>query len=467
MNKNYKLKAMIFTTAVLFTVSCLTQGLSKNVYAMPSVQELLITEVMPMSQTTNDAYEYIEIYNNSNRNIDLKDYKLPAQNMDITTSKIISPKGVLVICTKGSTTLDNFNTFYNTAITAEKYTTLPFVDEVLSNDSITSILLSKDDNTPVVRVQYYTTDFKAKNSIIYKYSESGIDMLRLGQNQSPTPGSVSVDQVPQSLIKVTGITLNTSLITMGINQSAVIHATVLPVTANDKNILWTTSNSSIVEVSQKGVLTSKAEGVGFVTVTTVDGGLVAVCTVLVKKIPVIGITLDKTNSSIEVGKSITLKAVVAPENASNKSVNFDSSNSSIASVNSNGIVVGKAVGEAVITVTTVDGNFKSTCIITVKDSQTPNTSSSIIRLNKKSIQIKVGHFEKLTPITTPGNLKKEGLTWKSSNDKVAYVTQDGRVFGKKEGKAIITVTMKDGERATCNVEIIYGKEKGREKGHSK
>ena len=463
MKTNYKFKVMIFTTAVLFTLSCLTQGLTKNVYATSSVQELLITEVMPLSQASNDSYEYIEIYNNSDRNIDLKDYKLPSQNMDITTSKVISPKGVLVVCTKGSTTLDNFNTFYNTALTSEKYITLPFVNEVLSNDSITSILLSKDDNTPIVRVQYYTTDFKAKNSITYKYSEVGIDMLRLGQNQSPTPGSVFVDQVQQSLIKVTGIILDTPLVTMGINQTAVLKATVVPVTANNKNILWTTSNSSIVEVSQKGVLTSKAEGFVFITATTVDGGLVAVCTVIVKKIPVTGITLDKTNSSIEVGNSITLKAVVAPENASNKSVKYYSTNSSVASVNSDGVVVGNAVGEAIITVTTIDGNFKSECTITVKDSKNISKGILSIRLNKKSIQIKKGKIEKLNPIITPGNLKKEALKWSSSDNKVAYVTQDGRVFGIKEGNAIITVTTQGGVSANCSVLVIYGKEKGHSK----
>jgi uncharacterized protein YjdB len=465
MKTNYKLKAMIFTTAVLFTLSYLTQGLTKNVYATSSFQELLITEVMPMSQTSNDAYEYIEIYNNSNRNIDLKDYKLPSQNMDIITSKILSPKGVLVICTKGSTTLENFNAFYNTALTAEKYTTLPFVDEVLSNDSITSIMISKDDNTPVVRAKYYTTDFKAKSSITYKYSEIGIDMLRLGQNQSPTPGSVSADQVLQSLIKVTGITLNTPLITMGINQSAVLLATVSPVTANDKNVFWTTSNSSIVEVNQKGVLASKAEGVAYITATTVDGGLIAVCTVIVKRVPVTGVTLNKTSSSLEVGKSIKLTVLLTPTTATNKSVNWRSSNSNIATVDSNGTVVGKAVGEAVITVTTVDGNLNGICTINVKNSEKPNTPSSIIRLNKKSIQIKVGHFEKLAPIITPGNLKKIGVTWKSSKPDVAYVTEDGRVYGRKEGTTIITVTTKDGATATCSVQIIYGKDRG--KGHSK
>jgi uncharacterized protein YjdB len=465
MKTNYKLKAMIFTIAVLFTLSFLTQGLTRNVYATSSFQELLITEVMPMSQTSNDAYEYIEIYNNSNRNIDLKDYILPSLNMDITTSKIISPKGVLVICTKGSTTLDNFNTFYNTALTAEKYITLPFVNEVLSNNTPTSILLYKDDNTLVVRAQYNATDFQAKKGVTYKYTETGFDMLMIGQSQNPTPGIISIEQVSQKGTSVTGISLNTPLITMGINQSAVLLATIAPVTATNKNVLWTTSNSSIVEVSQKGVLVLKAEGVAYITATTVDGGLIAVCTVLVKKIPVTGVTLNKTSSTLEVGKSIKLTALVTPTNATNKSVNWKSGNSNIATVDSNGTVVGKAVGEVVITVTTVDGKLKGTCTITVKNSEKTNIPSSIIRLNKKSIQIKVGYFEKLTPIITPGNLKKTGITWKSSKPDVAYVTEDGRVYGRKEGTTIITVTTKDGATATCSVQIIYGKNSG--KGHSK
>ncbi|MBZ9686177.1 Ig-like domain-containing protein [Clostridium estertheticum] len=463
---NLKWRILIFSTTVFFTIACLTQVLTGNVYANTNVQEILITEVVPMSQSSNDAYEYIELYNNSDRNIDLKDYKLPLQNIDITTSKVISPKGILVVCTKGSTTLGEFNTFYGTTLALDKYMTLPFVDEVLSNNLTTSILLAKDDATVVVRAQYNATDFEAKKGVTYKYTETGFDMLKLGQSQSPTPGSVSAQQVPQSGIKVTSITLDKTSITMDVNQTAVIHATISPDTATNKAIVWTSSNPSIVEVSQKGILTSKAEGVAYVSATTVDGGLVAFCTVVVRKILVTGITLDKTSSTIEIGKSIILKASLSPANATNKSVNWESNNSNIASVDSTGKVVGKAAGTAMITVTTVDGNFKGICVITVKDNKNTNNETFSIRLNKTSIQIKEGKFEQLTPIITPGNLKKTGLIWKSSNDKVAYVTQDGRVFGKKAGYAVITVT-KDGVKATCNVQIISGKEKGKGKGHSK
>ena len=631
MKRNYKSRILILTTAVFFTMTCLNQILIRNAYATSSVQELLITEVMPMSQTSNDAYEYIELYNNSDKNIDLKDYKLPLQNIDISTSKVIAPKGILVVCTKGTTTLDNFNTFYSTALTADKYMTLPFVDEVLSNNSTTSIMLSKDDDTVVVKAQYYASDFQAKRSITYKYDETGFDMLRLALNQSPTPGSVGSEQVPQGGTKVTGITLDKTSITMDVNQTAVLYATVAPATATNKNIVWTSSNSSIVqinqngiltskaegavyisattvdggivawctvvvkripitgitldktsitmdinqtavlyatvspttatnkaivwtsgnssivEVSQKGILTSKAEGAVYVAATTVDGGLVAGCTVvvkripvtgitldktsitmdinqtavlyatvapttatnkaivwtssnpsivevsqngkltskaegsvyvtaktvdgelvtgcsvLVKRLPVTGITLDKTSSSIEVGNSIILKASIAPANTTNKSVSFESTNSNIASVDSTGKVIGKAVGVVIITATTNDGYFKDTCIITVKENKNKETLK--IRLNKTSIQIKKGKFEKLTPIITPGNSKNIGLTWKSSDEKVASVTQDGRVFGRKEGNAVITVTTKSGAKASCKVQITSSKEK--ERGHGK
>ena len=121
------------------------------------------------------------------------------------------------------------------------------------------------------------------------------------------------------------------------------------------------------------------------------------------------------------------------------------------------------MGEAIITVTTIDGNFKSECTITVKDSKNISKGILSIRLNKKSIQIKKGKIEKLNPIITPGNLKKEALKWSSSDNKVAYVTQDGRVFGIKEGNAIITVTTQGGVSANCSVLVIYGKEKGHSK----
>lgn len=644
MKAKYKLKMFSFITAVFFTVCCLNQASVNTIYAASVGPELLITEVMPMSQTTDDAYEYIELYNNTDRNIDLKDYKLPLQNIDITASKNISPKGILVICLNGSTTLDKFNAFYGTSITQDKYITLPFVNEVLSNNSTESIVLAKDDGTVVSRVQYSTSDFQVKKSITYKYPETGFDMERLGQNQNPTPGSVTSDQVPQNGIKVTGVTLNKSFITMSVNQAAVLYATVAPATAYNKSITWTSDNSNVVEVSQNGVLKSKAEGVAHITVTTVDGGFADVCTVYVGNVPVTGIKLNTADLSIGIGQPVILTATVTPENATNKSVSWKSSNTNIATVDSNGVVIGKAAGKAAITAATTDANYSAVCNITVygigndisvtgisldktnvsltvgkviillaritpfnatnkqvtwnssdssvavvehnsgivtakgqgtawitattadggykaycnvtvtndndsyipvsnielntnviemtkgqnkkltvtispanatnksvtwssdnpsaasvdsngnvsalnkgiavitaktadgnlndrcfvivRDDKTKDTEVLKISLNKTSICIRKGSYEKLTPIITPGNLKNTALIWKSSNNKVAYITNDGRVFGKNEGNAVITVSTKDGKHsATCKVQVTNGKGHGKAKGH--
>lgn len=464
----HKSKIIIFTTAVFFTMVCLTHVSTGTAYANYNTQELLITEVMPMSQSNNDAYEYIELYNNSDRYIDIVDYKLPLQNIDITTSKVISPKAVLVVCTKGSTSLDDFNNFYSTVLSLDKYITLPFVAEVFSNNSTTNILLAKDDNTEVARVQYNIADFQAKKAVTYKYTETGVDMLRLGLNQNPTPGNISSEQVPQDGTKVTGVTLHKSTIEMDVNQTSVLYATIAPATASNKSIVWTSNNSNVVEISQNGILTSKAEGIAYVTATTVNGGIATWCTVIVKKLPVTGITLDKTSSSIEVGKSIILKATVVPANATNKSVNWESNNSNIASVNSTGKVVGKAIGEAIITVTTKDGNFKNICVISIKDKTNTTKKLLSLRLNKTSIQIKKGEFEQLTPLITPGNLKNTILIWKSANEKIAYIDKYGRVFGKREGTTVITVSTKNGAYvAKCNVKITEYKKnrKGHGKGH--
>lgn len=87
-------------------------------------------------------------------------------------------------------------------------------------------------------------------------------------------------------------------------------------------------------------------------------------TFYVAPVPATGVTLDKTSASVKQGKTITLTATVAPENATNKNVTWSSDNESVATV-SNGVVTGVAPGNATITVTTVDGGYKESCAVTV------------------------------------------------------------------------------------------------------
>lgn len=443
MKTNYKLKPFNFVLAGFLMMAFSTAATVTKAYAASSGPDVLITEVMPLSQTNDDSFEYIELYNNTDKNIDLKDYKLPLQNIDVATSKIISPKGVLVVCTKGSTTLQAFNNFYGTSLTSDKFITLPFVNEVLSNSSAASVLFAKDDGTVISRAQYGTTDFQVKKSITYKYPETGFDMITLGKSQNPTPGSIASNQIPPTGISVTSVTLDKSFVTMDVSKTAVLYATVAPATAVNKSVIWTSNNPAVVEVNQSGVLTSKAVGVAKITVTTVDGAFTDDCTIVVDKVPVTGVTLDKTSSSIEVGKAIVLAVSVTPENATNKAVTWRSSNSNIASVDSNGIVYGKAAGEAIITVETVDLNYKAICKVIVT-----NTNAVVpvrgVTLDKTNVTLNQGKVIVLTPQINPANATNKKVTWKSSDSSVATVDSNGIVIAKNIGWSLITATSEDG-----------------------
>ncbi len=85
-------------------------------------------------------------------------------------------------------------------------------------------------------------------------------------------------------------------------------------------------------------------------------------------VPVTGVSLNKTASTMTVGETLTLTATVSPTNADNKAVTWTSSNTSVATV-SNGVVTAKAAGTATITVTTADGSKTATCTVTVNQKQ--------------------------------------------------------------------------------------------------
>ena len=164
---------------------------------------------------------------------------------------------------------------------------------------------------------------------------------------------------------------------------------------------------------------------------------------------VTGVSLNKTSTTIEKGKSETLTATVAPSNATNKSVTWSSSNTNVATV-SNGVVTAKSAGTATITVKTADGSKTATCKVTVKN---PTVSVTGVSLNKTSTTIETGKSETLTATVTPSNATNKSVTWSSSNTNVATVS-NGVVTAKSVGTATITVKTADGSKtATCTITV--------------
>ena len=247
---------------------------------------------------------------------------------------------------------------------------------------------------------------------------------------------------------VTGITLNKTALTLNEGQTETLSANVAPEDAYDKTLTWSSSNTSVATVDQTGKVTAVSKGTATITATAKDGsGKKATCSVTVIR-PVTSITLDKTLLTIYNGKTETLTATVTPSTASYTDVTWSSSNTSVATVSSSGMVTGVAKGTATITAAAKDGSGKSaTCSVDVKQYVTG------ITLNKSALTLKEGQTQTLSANVAPDNANDKTLTWSSSNTSVATVSTTGVVSGVASGTTTITATANDGsgKKATCSV----------------
>ena len=251
--------------------------------------------------------------------------------------------------------------------------------------------------------------------------------------------------------KVTGVSLP-STAKAYIGKTTKLTATVKPSSASNKDVTWTSSNKSIATVSSKGVVKGKKAGTVTITVTTKDGSFKDTCKVTVSKyVKVKDVDLNVSSKKLNVGEKYTLKATVSPSNASNKSVTWKSSDTSVAKVSSSGKITAVGKGTATITCTTKSGSVKAKCKVTVKTVKVKS-----LELSESSLRLMIGDSDKLTAIIKPTNATNKGVTWKSSDTSVAKVSSKGTVTGMGRGTATITCTTKDGKiKKTCKV-TVYG-----------
>ena len=257
-------------------------------------------------------------------------------------------------------------------------------------------------------------------------------------------------------IPVTGVTLNKNSTTISVGGAETLAATIIPSDATNKNVSWSSSNQAVAMVSSNGVIIGVSVGSATITVTTQDGERTATCSVIVANantvIPVTGVTLNKQSTTIGIGGTETLTAIISPSNATSKDVIWGSSNQSVATV-SGGLVTGVSAGTANITVMTFDGGYTATCSVTVGNGTITPVPVTNVTLNKQNTTIMVGSTEYLIPTIIPDNATNKNVSWSSNNETVAVVAQGG-VTGVGIGEATITVTTEDGNRtSTCAVTV--------------
>ena len=168
-------------------------------------------------------------------------------------------------------------------------------------------------------------------------------------------------------VAVTGVSLDQSAVTIVKGETKKLNVVVSPNDATDQSVLWTSDDISVATVDRSGNVTAVGAGATTVTVTSTDGGFMAVCSVTVI-VKVEKVSLDKSELDLIVGQTSTLSATVLPNDATNKNITWKSDKTSVVSVN-NGKLTAVGVGVAVITVTTEDGSHTSSCMVTVRKSE--------------------------------------------------------------------------------------------------
>lgn len=180
------------------------------------------------------------------------------------------------------------------------------------------------------------------------------------------------------------------------------------------------------------------------------GSASATLTIASAPVAVSSITLNENTLALTVGRSETLTATVLPDNATNKNVTWESSDSRVATVDENGKVTAVKQGTATITATTEDGKYTATC--TVKVSPAP-VAANDVTLTPDKTTLNVGEKQTLTATVLPADATNKNVTWVSSDTSVATV-ENGVVTAIGKGTATITVTTADGNHtATCEVTV--------------
>ncbi len=193
----------------------------------------------------------------------------------------------------------------------------------------------------------------------------------LDTEKTPAPGRVipngqyltdggsaqNIGPVEIEIVNPTGITLSKTSVTILEGNTEKVTATITPSNATNKNVSWSTSNSSVATVSG-GTITAVAPGTATITAKT-SNGITAEVSVKVNSNPDIikptGITVTPQSLTLTEGNTEKLAATVTPSNATNKTVTWTSNNTSVATIGSDGTVKAISAGSATITATTSNG----------------------------------------------------------------------------------------------------------------
>lgn len=283
----------------------------------------------------------------------------PADATNKTVSWTSSNPSIASVDSKGKVTGTGNGSATITAKAGDKEATCAVTVTVLIESlSLNKTELTLDKGQSETLVAIIKPDDATENTVTWYSDDPGVaavvatsgKVIAMGGGQTKISAKVEgkiASCIVTVKVPVESITLSRTDITLDEGESITLKATVAPKDADNQAVTWSSSDGSIVSVDQDGTIHAIRQGSADILAKA--GNIQATCSVTVVK-RVTSVILDKESLFLLVGETSTLTATVLPDDATDKTVTWNSGNSSIATVE-NGVIKGVGIGETVITAT--------------------------------------------------------------------------------------------------------------------
>lgn len=346
---------------------------------------------------------------------------------------------------------------------SEKYITVPATQDyevkIVATDSGTMSYSVTEYDETAQRVSFVNTDnIVLVDGKVFRGTIND-DVLPSASTYALKSGGTTINPTEAAKTPVTNIEISKSSVSTTTGSKVSLTATITPDNATIKDVIWASSNENVAVVDENGTVTAISQGNAIITATSKDGGYYDTCDITVEFgepiVLVTGVTLSQTALSLKVGASANLSANIMPVNATDKTVQWSSDNTRIASVDENGKVTAIGIGTAYITVTTIDGSYTATCKVMVSSNTPTHIPVSGVSLSSDALSLNIDDTHRLTVTIKPSNATNIAINWSSSNTKVATVNAYGVVTAVGAGSATIYVRTVDGGYSdSCEVKVV-------------
>ncbi|MGL4484348.1 MAG: Ig-like domain-containing protein, partial [Anaerovoracaceae bacterium] len=255
----------------------------------------------------------------------------------------------------------------------------------------------------------------------------------------------------KAITPVESITITPSQVSLGAGETAQLAANIVPENASKKDIVWSSENPTIATVDNTGKVMAIKSGTTRIKAKTLLEGKESYANITIgSKINLTSISFEKTKEYMNPQTQLQLKPIILPADTTTRTLAWTSDNTSIALVNSAGVVTALRAGKVNITARSIEGQQSSKIQIEVLETG----KVARVTLSPEYLSLNIGENARIISVIDPSNAVNKKLTWNSSHPNIARVDQNGNVSAMTSGTSLISAVSEDGQKVgTTSVTI--------------